>query len=72
MFTHFNKEKIAKRCEQVGLYGRALENYSNIEDCRRVMLNSHAISKEIMMGFFAKIGEDDFIACLNELMRANR
>jgi len=24
MFTFFDRERIAKRCEQVGLYGRAL------------------------------------------------
>ena len=72
MFTHFDKERIAKRCEQVGLYGRALANFTNIEDCKRVMLNSHVITKEIMMEFFARLQEDDFIACLNELMRANR
>jgi clathrin heavy chain len=24
LFTHFDKEKVAKMCEQVGLYGRAL------------------------------------------------
>jgi len=36
------------------------------------MLNSHVITKEIMTEFFARLGEDDFIVCLNELMRANR
>ena len=72
MFTHFDKAKIAQRCEQVGLYGRALQNYQAVDDCKRVMLNSHVITKEIMMEFFARLGEDDFIVCLNELMRANR
>lgn len=72
MFTHFDKEKIAALCEQVGLYGRALENYTSIDACKRVMLNSHVITKEIMMEFFARLGEDDFITCLDNLMRANR
>jgi len=36
------------------------------------MLNSHAITKDIMMEFFQRIKEEDFIICLNELMRANR
>ena len=43
-----------------------------MDDCKRVMLNSHVITKEIMMEFFARLNEDDFITCLNELMRANR
>ena len=36
MFTHYDKERIAQRCEQVGLYGRALQNYTKTEDCKRV------------------------------------
>lgn len=72
MFTHYDKEKIAALCEQVGLYGRALENYSSIDACKRVMLNSHVITKDIMMQFFERLGEEDFIACLDGLMRANR
>jgi len=72
MFTHFDKAAIAANCEQVGLYGRALQNYSSIEDCKRVMLNSHAISKEIMMEFFARIEPEEYINCLNQLMQSNR
>jgi len=30
IFTQYDREKIAKLCEHVGLYGRALQNYSNI------------------------------------------
>lgn len=26
-FSHYDKEKVAKLCEQVGNYGRALQNY---------------------------------------------
>lgn len=72
MFTHFDKAAIAQLCEQVGLYGRALQNYAGMEDCKRVMLNSHAISKEIMLEFFARIEPEEYIACLNQLMQANR
>lgn len=43
-----------------------------MDACKRVMLNSHVITKEIMMEFFARLGEDDFITCLDSLMRANR
>lgn len=30
IFTQYDREKIAKMCEQVGLYGRALQNYTNM------------------------------------------
>ena len=72
MFTHFDKNQIAQLCEQVGLYGRALQNYQSMDDCKRVMLNSHAITKEIMMEFFARVEPDEYINCLNQLMQANR
>jgi clathrin heavy chain len=54
LFTHYDKEKVARMCEQVALYARALQNYSNIEDCKRVMLNSHVIPKEIMLSSLAE------------------
>ena len=46
IFTHYDRQKIAQMCEQSGLYGRALQNYSNIQDIKRVMLNTHAIPEE--------------------------
>lgn len=46
IFSQYDREKVAKLCEQVGLYGRALQNYSNIQDIKRVMLNTHAISED--------------------------
>jgi clathrin heavy chain len=30
LFTQYDREAIAKLCEQVGLYGRALQNYTNM------------------------------------------
>ena len=46
LFTCYDRERVAKMCEQVGLYGRALQNYSNMGDIKRVMLNTHAIPEE--------------------------
>ena len=72
LFTHFDKERIGKMCEQVGLYTRALQNNTNVEDCKRVMLNSHAISKEVMIEFFGRLSEEDTLTCLEQLLRTNR
>ena len=43
IFTHYDKDKVAKMCEQVALYARALQNYTSVQDAKRVMLNSHVI-----------------------------
>lgn len=72
IFTYFDRERIAKLCEQVGLYGRALQFTQNVQDAHRIMLNSHAIPKEIMIEFFNKLSEEDSLMCMNNLMRANR
>ena len=75
LFTHYDKQRVAQMCEQVGLYGRALQNSTDVEASKRIMLNSHAISKDIMIEFFGKLsekGEDDMLACLHELMKTNR
>lgn len=59
-------------CEQVGLYGRALQYTQNVQDAQRIMLNSHAIPKELMVEFFGKLSEEDCVVCMNNLMRSNR
>jgi clathrin heavy chain len=72
LFTQFDKEKIGRMCEQVGLYGRALQFTTNAQEAQRIMLNSHAIPKEIMIEFFGKLSEEDSVTCLQNLMRSNR
>lgn len=37
-WTRFNKERIAPLCEQKGLYLRALENYSDLKNIKRILL----------------------------------
>jgi clathrin heavy chain len=54
------------------MYGRALQFSTNAQDAQRIMLNSHAIPKEIMIEFFGKLSEEDCINCMNNLMRSNR
>lgn len=41
LFTNYDKVQIAQLCERAGLFQRALENFSDINDIRRVMLNTH-------------------------------
>lgn len=72
IFTYFDHERIAKLCEQVGLYGRALQFTKNPADGRRIILNAHAIPKEITIEYFNKLSEEESLMCMNELMRVNR
>lgn len=54
LFTHYDRERVARLCEQVGLYGRALQNYMSIQDTKRVMLNTHAIPERNPLGVLRK------------------
>lgn len=45
LFTHYDKNRIAYVCEEKGLYQRALENYTNINDIKRVLSKSSSFPK---------------------------
>lgn len=68
----YNKSKIAALCEQKGLYQRALENYSDIKDIKRVLLNSHALSPDFISDFLGKMEAEQCLACMQEMLRFNR
>jgi len=72
LFTHYDKQRIASLCENVGLYGRALQHSTNVQESKKIMLNSHAISKDQMLEFFAKLAAEDILECLEELLKSNR
>lgn len=72
LFTHFDKARIAILCQQCGLYGRALQYTTDIAAGRQIVLNSHAISKEIMFEFFEKLDETQSLEVMNDLLRSNR
>jgi clathrin heavy chain len=71
-FTHYDREKIGKMCEQAGLYGRALEHHNNVEDIKRAILNVHAIPREQMIAVFKRLDPEDAFQSLDDLMRSNR
>lgn len=72
LFTQYDRERIAKLCEQFGLYGRALQNYHNMVDIKRVMLNTHAIPEEQIIEFFGRLGEDECLQCMYDMLKSNR
>lgn len=54
----YNKPKIAALCEQKGMYQRALENYTDIKDIKRVLLNSHALSPDFIADYLGRMEKD--------------
>ena len=73
MFTHYDHQKIAEMCEKAGLWQRALENYEEPRDIRRVMtsMNVQDVDQEFLVAFFATLDVDTSLACLHDLMENN-
>lgn len=69
--TQFDKPRIARLCEQAGLYQRALELYTAYPDRKRVMLQTHAINAQWLVDYFANLQQDQGLEVLNEMMATN-
>eukprot|EP01118_Nematostelium_gracile_P004199 TRINITY_DN1492_c0_g1_i3.p1 TRINITY_DN1492_c0_g1~~TRINITY_DN1492_c0_g1_i3.p1 ORF type:complete len:1689 (-),score=583.76 TRINITY_DN1492_c0_g1_i3:132-5015(-) len=71
MFSHYDRIRIAALCEKAGLYQRALEHYTDLNDIKRVMTNSSAINPEFLVGYFARLSVEDSLDTLKNLLRLN-
>lgn len=47
MFSHYDRPRIAALCEKAGLYQRALEHYTDLNDIKRVMTNAASMNPEV-------------------------
>ena len=73
-WSHYNRSRVAPLCEQKGLYLRALENYQDEKDIKRVLLNnSMMIPPEYIKDFLvSKLSPDLIPSVLGELLKYNR
>ena len=51
MFTHYDRPAVGKLCEMAGLYQRALEHYTELNDLKRVVV--HAVRAVIPKVLFS-------------------
>mmetsp|Transcript_21715 Transcript_21715/g.40605 ORF Transcript_21715/g.40605 Transcript_21715/m.40605 type:complete len:1699 (-) Transcript_21715:62-5158(-) len=71
MFSHYDRNHIAQLCEKSGLYQRALEHYTEIDDIKRVIVHTQSIAPEFLVDFFGTLTAEDCIGCLNVLLTHN-
>lgn len=71
-WNQFNRPKVAMLCEQKGLFQRALENYTELKDVRRVVLNTHAIPADWLTNYVTKLQADWILVLIGDLLRHNR
>ena len=47
MFSHYDRAYIGGLCEQAGLYQRALEHYTELQDIKRVIVHTNMIDPKV-------------------------
>jgi len=68
ILTHYDRPHIGKLCERAGMWQRAAEHYTEINDIKRVFKNSHQMNPEFVVTFFGKLNRDQSIMLLKDMM----
>eukprot|EP00762_Andalucia_godoyi_P000608 ANDGO_05236.mRNA.1 Clathrin heavy chain len=71
MFSQYDKQRIAALCEKAGLFHRALENYKELNDIRRVVVHAPQMDPQFVITFFGNLSSEEALTCLQELLRSN-
>mmetsp|Transcript_15803 Transcript_15803/g.20869 ORF Transcript_15803/g.20869 Transcript_15803/m.20869 type:complete len:1733 (+) Transcript_15803:212-5410(+) len=71
MFTHYDRPFVAKLCEQAGLFQRALEHYTDLNDVKRVMQNTHVLNPEFLINYFGTLSREASLEVLKDLLARN-
>lgn len=71
ILTHFDKNHVARLCEQAGLIQRALEHYTDIYDIKRTIVQTHLMNPEWLVAYFGSLSVDDCLICLKTLLEYN-
>merc|ERR1719343_388555 len=68
ILTHYDRPHIGKLCERAGMWQRAAEHYTEINDIKRVFKNSHQMNPEFVVTFFGKLNREQSIMLLKDMM----
>lgn len=68
ILTHYDRAHIGKLCERAGMWQRAAEHYTEINDIKRVFKNSHQMNPEFVVSYFGKLTREQSISLLKDMM----
>jgi clathrin heavy chain len=71
MYNHYDRNQVAFLCEKAKLYTRALENFSSMDDLKRIMNNAQFIDTDWLVNFFQTVEESDQFELLSYLLKVN-
>jgi clathrin heavy chain len=69
--SHYDKPKIAALCERAQLYTRALEHYTDLEDIKRVLTQTHLINPDFLIEFMGRMTPDNCLECMRAILKYN-
>lgn len=69
LFTHYDKHAVAALCEKAGLFERALENFSDMRDIRRILgVACGSLNTDWLANYLSKLSPRTKFDCLKELL----
>lgn len=68
ILTHYDRAHVGKLCERAGMWQRAAEHYTDINDIKRVFKNSHQMNPEFVVTYFSKLNQEQSLALLKDMM----
>eukprot|EP00184_Porphyridium_aerugineum_P006141 CAMPEP_0184699800 /NCGR_PEP_ID=MMETSP0313-20130426/5924_1 /TAXON_ID=2792 /ORGANISM="Porphyridium aerugineum, Strain SAG 1380-2" /LENGTH=1782 /DNA_ID=CAMNT_0027158925 /DNA_START=278 /DNA_END=5626 /DNA_ORIENTATION=+ len=71
VWHQYQKQKIGMLCERQGLFQHALENYSDLEDIKRVITQTHVLNPAWLINFFGTLNPEHGVECLDALTKSN-
>lgn len=70
-FTHYDHLKIAQLCERVQLYQKALENYNDPVDIKRILSYANTMDQDFLIDYFGKLPVDIGIESMYDMLKYN-
>merc|ERR1719343_865128 len=68
ILTHYDRAHVGKLCERAGMWQRAAEHYTDINDIKRTFKNSHQMNPEFVVTYFGKLNREQSITLLKDMM----
>jgi len=59
---------VRKLCEKAGMWQRAAEHYTDINDIKRFCKNSHQMAPEFVVEYFGKLNREQIISLLKDML----
>eukprot|EP00033_Pygsuia_biforma_P001350 GCRY01001529.1.p1 GENE.GCRY01001529.1~~GCRY01001529.1.p1 ORF type:complete len:1614 (+),score=231.96 GCRY01001529.1:130-4971(+) len=71
MFSHFDHYKIGQLCEQAKLYQHALENFEDLKDIERVLLEGANFDVTWVVDFFRQLESGKSLSLISSMLSSN-